>query len=159
VFSWNIGRIRYLPFVASGLPASSPPTLWYEATGLAGRKLRRSMLGQVSATTSGQYEPQFFPFEIYRDVYGQAVLPENLGFVDYLGSPDGVNPIDVMLANAKRNRVLRDNWASFYFHPFFMQRPGAAADLDRLLKGLQALGYEFVDLERFIERRRWAIRR
>jgi uncharacterized protein YdaL len=159
VFSWNIGRIRYLPFVASGLPASSPPTLWYEATGLAGRKLRRSMLGQVSAATSGQYEPQFFPFEIYRDVYGQAVLPENLGFVDYLGSPDGVNPIDVMLANAKRNRVLRDNWASFYFHPFFMQRPGAAADLDRLLKGLQALGYEFVDLERFIERRRWAIRR
>ncbi len=156
VFSWNIGRIRYLPFEASGLPATSPPALWYERTGLSGRQLRLKMLERISASTTGIYEPQFFPFEIYRDVYGQAVLPENLGFVDYLGSPEGVNPIDVMLANAKRNRVLRDNWASFYFHPFFMQRPGAAADLERLLKGLQALGYEFVDLERFIDRRRWA---
>ncbi len=158
VFSWNIGRIRYLPFAASGLPAESPPALWYEASGLAGRKLRRKLLGQVAAATSGPYEPQFFPYETYRDVYGQSVLPENLGYVDYLDSPPGVNPIDVMLANARRNRVLRDTWASFYFHPFFMQRPGAPADLKRLLKGLQAMGYEFVDLERFVERRRWAKR-
>jgi uncharacterized protein YdaL len=154
VFAWNIGRIRYLRYEASNLPAATPASLWYERTGLAGRKQRLQLLERVSVSTTGRYEPQFFPYEIYRDIYGQRVLPENLGFVDYLGSAKGVNPVDVILANAKRNLVLRDAWASFYFHPFFMRRDGAAADLERLLKSLQAMGYEFVDLERFIETRR-----
>jgi uncharacterized protein YdaL len=154
VFAWNIGRIRYLPYEASNLPAATPASLWYERTGLSGRKQRLQLLERLSVSTTGRYEPQFFPYEIYRDIYGQRVLPENLGFVDYLGSKPGVNPIDVILANAKRNLVLRDAWASFYFHPFFMRRDGAPADLERLLKSLKAMGYEFVDLERFIETRR-----
>ena len=154
VFAWNIGRIRYIRYEAKNLPAATPATLWYERTGLAGRKQRLQLLERLSVSTTGRYEPQFFPYEIYRDIYGQRVLPENLGFIDYERSGTGVNPVDAMLAHAKRNLVLRDAWASFYFHPFFMRRDGAAADLERLLKSLKAMGYEFVDLERFIQTRR-----
>ena len=65
----------------------------------------------------------------------------------WVGSPAGVDPIDTILGNAKRNMVLRDVWASFFYHPFFIKRPGAEAELKRLLESLQAMGYEFVDLE------------
>ena len=154
VFAWNIGRMRYQPFTASNLPATAPPAVWYETSGLAGRKKRLEYLERLGVTTSGRYEPQFFPYEIYRDLYGQRVLPENLGFVDFERAAAGTSPVDGIIANAKRNLVLRDAWASFYFHPFFMRREGAAADLERLLKSLKAMGYEFVDLERFIQTRR-----
>lgn len=154
VFAWNIGRINYVRHDAKNLPAATPATLWYERTGVAGRKQRLQLLERLSVTTTGRYEPQFFPYEIYRDIYGQRVLPENLGFIDYSGSSTSANPVDAMLAHAKRNLVLRDAWASFYFHPFIMRRDGAAADLERLLKSLKAMGYEFVDLERFIQTRR-----
>lgn len=150
VFSWNIGRMRYQPFVAHNLPAAASDSLWYENTGVAGHEERSKFFERLSVSTLGEVEGQFFPYEIHRDIYGQRVLPENLGYVDYMGSAAGVDPVNVILANAKRNLVLRDAWASFYFHPFFIKRPGAEGDLERLLKSIQELGYEFVDLEEFI---------
>ena len=87
---------------------------------------------------------QFFPYVIPRDGYGQKLLPENLGNVELLPWPDPQTgpfprrlPADIIRAAAK-NGVLRDAWASFYFHPFL-----DASYLEETLDGLLDLGYVF----------------
>jgi uncharacterized protein YdaL len=82
---------------------------------------------------------QLFPY-VVRDVYGTKVLPENIGNVE----PEDwfqykARLPEQIIRDAKRNLVVRDGFASFYFHPFF--------DLDYLkqtVEGIQAAGYTFV---------------
>jgi uncharacterized protein YdaL len=85
------------------------------------------------------YVGQFFPYVVH-DVYGSKVLPENLGaitpsrwhsFAPHL-------PADVV-AGARANLVVRDGFASFFFHPFLSLRY-----LRQAVTGIQALGYTFV---------------
>jgi len=91
---------------------------------------------------SGIFLTQFFPYPVI-DVYGQAVLPENMG--NY--APTDFNqhharsPSD-LLEIADRNWVLRDAFASFYFHWYL--------NLDKLkaiVEPLQARGWKFVSAE------------
>jgi uncharacterized protein YdaL len=82
---------------------------------------------------------QFFPYAV-RDVYGSAVVPENLGNVE----PDAYNhhparlPAD-LIATARRNLVVRDGVASFFYHPFL-----GTGYLRQVVEGIRALGYRFV---------------
>jgi uncharacterized protein YdaL len=82
---------------------------------------------------------QLFPY-VVRDVYGTKVLPENLGNIEptmFYQYPTRF-PGDIINA-AQKNLVVRDGFASFYFHPFF--------DLSLLrdtVNGIRALGYTFV---------------
>jgi uncharacterized protein YdaL len=84
-------------------------------------------------------EGQFFPYVVH-DVYGSKVLPENLGSI----APSTWHtykerlPADVVAA-ARANLVVRDGFASFYFHPFLPLRY-----LKRTIAGIQAAGYTFV---------------
>src|SRR5207249_10025565 len=63
-------------------------------------------------------EGQIFPY-VVEDVYGSKVLPENLGSI----SPTRWHtfkahlPRDIVRA-AHANLVVRDGFASFYFHPY-----------------------------------------
>lgn len=82
---------------------------------------------------------QKFPY-VVRDVYGSTVLPENIGSYE----PEAfhqfpVHTVDDIVAGADANRVVRDGFASFYFHPFWSPEPLAEA-LDRL----RARGWTFV---------------
>lgn len=96
----------------------------------------------------GKPEGQFFPYEIYRDSYGARVLPENLGDLDATADLPGVKHLSIeeFLANAKRNRVIRDSWASFYFHPYSIR---GGVDIGRVVERLQGLGYTFISAEKF----------
>ncbi|GII20975.1 hypothetical protein Pme01_05720 [Planosporangium mesophilum] len=82
---------------------------------------------------------QFFPYAV-RDVYGSAIAPENLGNVE----PVAFNhhpprlPADI-LASAKRNLVVRDGSASFFYHPYL-----GTDYLKATVEGVQGLGYTFV---------------
>ena len=84
-------------------------------------------------------EGQFFPYVVH-DVYGNKVLPENLGSI----APSTWHtykarlPADLIRA-AKANLVVRDGFASFYFHPFLPLRY-----LKRTVEGIQAAGFHFV---------------
>jgi uncharacterized protein YdaL len=85
-------------------------------------------------------EGQFFPYVVH-DVYGSKVLPENLGSItpSPWHSYKARGAADVVRA-ARANLVVRDGFASFYFHPFL--------DLDLLkqaVEGIEAAGYTFVD--------------
>jgi uncharacterized protein YdaL len=92
---------------------------------------------------------QFYPYSIVRDHYGQLVLPENLGNIEYDSGnmePTSVyryGPDDIIL-NAKYARTVRDGAASFFFHPFLLEPelgvPGFE-DFKKTVEGITALGY------------------
>jgi uncharacterized protein YdaL len=88
----------------------------------------------------GRATGQLFPYTV-KDVYGTKVLPENLGNVEI--EPFFQFPTrfpDEIIADAKRNLVVRDGVASFYFHPFL-----DVSLLRQTVQGIQAAGYTFVD--------------
>ena len=94
-----------------------------------------------------RYASQFFPYPV-RDVYGASVIPETLGNVDAQGfnQHHARQPEDI-LASAKRQLVVRDGVASFFYHPFL-----GLKHLPALVEGIQALGYTFVPADTLIVR-------
>lgn len=96
---------------------------------------------------------QFFPYVIRQDHYGNKVLPENLGNIQYdlalatmsAGTPQLAADLLEHAANAK---VVRDGFASFYFHPFWLspgfRRPGLK-DFKAVIDGIDALGFTWTD--------------
>ena len=91
---------------------------------------------------TGHAAGQFFPYIIERDSYGQKIMPENLGNIDpewwYIYPPRF--PSDLIRA-ARKNRVVRDGWASAFFHPYL-----DLAYLRELIAGIKGLGYTYVPL-------------
>lgn len=82
---------------------------------------------------------QFFPYRVH-DVYGQTILPENLGniAVEWQNNHAPRDP-QFLIDNAERNLVVRESTASFFFHPFL--DPQYLADV---VDGVEDLGYTFV---------------
>jgi uncharacterized protein YdaL len=83
---------------------------------------------------------QFYPYGV-RDVYGTAVIPENLGNVEAVGHngrpPHG--PADIIDA-ARRGLAVRDGVAGFFYHPSL-----GTGKLREIVRGLRGLGYDFVN--------------
>lgn len=90
---------------------------------------------------------QFFPYTIYRDHYGAHIWPENLGYVPLPEHGGGARRVDAMLEAARANKVLRDVWASFFWHPPLIRSGLGIQTLERLVDGIRAEGYEFVSLQ------------
>lgn len=85
---------------------------------------------------------QYVPYTIEKDLFGQRIYPENLGYVP-LESDREKNQacIRSLIAAARTNLQVRDGFASCFFHAF--------VDLDllaQLVDGIQALGYTYMDL-------------
>ncbi len=80
---------------------------------------------------------QLFPYPVV-DLYGQYVIPENLSYVPQ----DNPTP-DAILKAAKAAWVVRDGYASFFYHPFL--KPEL---LDALIGGIEQLGFRFFDVRR-----------
>ena len=85
---------------------------------------------------------QTFPYVINRDLFGQRIYPENLGYIPLDPDPEKSRQyVRNLLANAKANLAVRDGFASCFFHEFL--------DPDLLIEiveGVQALGYTYLDL-------------
>ncbi len=78
---------------------------------------------------------QFFPYTV-TDVYTTNVIPENIG--NYEPLPFNNHPavlVPELIERAEANLVVRDGFASFFYHPFF----GLEA-LQDLVEGIDALG-------------------
>jgi uncharacterized protein YdaL len=92
-----------------------------------------------TAADSTKLMGQYFPYSV-RDVYGSAVIPENIGNIE----PEPFNnhparlPAD-LIATAKANLVVRDGTASFFYHPYL-----GTDYLKQTVEGIQGLGYTFV---------------
>ncbi|WP_433085393.1 DUF2334 domain-containing protein [Dactylosporangium sp. CA-052675] len=82
---------------------------------------------------------QYFPY-LVKDAYGTPVIPETLGNVaTQRFNQHGVRLAPDLLASARRQLVVRDNVASFFYHPFL-----GLQYLPELIEGMQRLGYTFV---------------
>jgi uncharacterized protein YdaL len=82
---------------------------------------------------------QFFPYDV-RDVYGSAVIPENIGNIE--PEPFNNHPARVpadLIATARANLAVRDGVASFFYHPYL-----GTDYLKQTVEGIQGLGYQFV---------------
>ncbi len=80
---------------------------------------------------------QFFPYVIYRDMNKQIIMPEDLGYVQPLAGRD----VAALLKDAENTKVVRDGWASFFFHSYLDLQL-----LKDLVAGLKKQGYHFVSL-------------
>ncbi|MBI3504187.1 MAG: DUF2334 domain-containing protein [Proteobacteria bacterium] len=161
LFAWNLGRVIYFPSrPPSGGPL--PPELEIARSQSAGNGQRLRHLASVRALAPEQAPSgQFYPYEIFGDVYGQRLIPENVGNLQPFMNEQVLKSISVddMVRILRRNAVLRDAWASFFIHPSMLEdsaRGGAAAEaggtaeIERLVREALASGYEFVDLAAWV---------
>ena len=95
---------------------------------------------------------QFYPYVVRKDYYGQYVLPENLGNIEYdirtIDPTSNYNyTADDLILNAKYAKTVRDGFASFFFHPFWLEpelgTPGFE-DFKKTIDGITALGFTWV---------------
>ena len=85
---------------------------------------------------------QFFPYVIHKDMFGQTIYPENLGYVPL--DSDMVKSrgyVQHLLDEAKDGLYVRDGFASCFFHSFDDHEL-----LKELVDGIQKLGYTYVDM-------------
>jgi hypothetical protein len=86
-----------------------------------------------------QVAGQYMPYTVH-DVYKMKVLADTLGGIEpqpYFSYPARL-PADI-IADAQRNLVVRDAWASFFFHTY-----DNVSYLQQTVTGLKSLGYTFV---------------
>jgi len=145
--SWVNGRIdqALAELTASGYSPVAWETPHYVASALDntefGKRFDLCSGRMLYFTASGShFAGQFFPYPIKTDIYGQRISPENLGNVEPFPFYDYPlrYPEDIVRA-AQKNLVIRDGWASAYFHPWFDR-----TYLTDVVEGVQALGYAYV---------------
>lgn len=164
VFPWTIGRVTY--FASSFgpsftiAPADRAASLSIPPVTKASLEAQKGLSAEGVDLRSEGGLTQMFPYEIYRDVYGQRIVPETLGYLSYATSEQTgfIRTVDDMLADARRNQVVRDYWASFFYHPYIFSEKedggigrfsGDTIELRKLLIGLKLLGYTFTSLSEF----------
>ncbi len=130
---------------SSSSPTTTPPVRAYRAAArrFPARWERATYFSGVLTGKPVRYDrsdSQFFPY-VVRDVYGNKVLPENLGSIapNPWHSYKARGPDDLVRA-ARANLVVRDGFAAFYFHPYLDHDL-----LKQTVEGIEALGYTFVD--------------
>ncbi|MBL0173828.1 MAG: DUF2334 domain-containing protein [Ignavibacteria bacterium] len=87
---------------------------------------------------------QFFPYIIEKDLHGQRIIPENLGYVPF--DPDdpaaSSDQVENLIRYAAANLAVRDGFAACFYHSFV-----PLENLERLVRGIKALGYTFADVK------------
>lgn len=95
---------------------------------------------------------QIFPYVIGNDYYNQRILPENLGNIEYdIREIDPSSYFDYtwqdLYINAQYAKTVRDGYASFFFHPFWLEptlnKPGFE-DFRKIVEGITQLGFTWV---------------
>ena len=86
---------------------------------------------------------QSFPYIIYKDIYGQKIYPENLGYIPLDPNPAAIKKaVDKILNGAEANLYVRDGFASFFFHSFL-----DIEILKELIDEIENLGYTFLNVK------------
>ncbi|GEM_PF-1790307 len=84
---------------------------------------------------------QEFYYPIYKSYAGLYIIPENLGYVE---KEDPKESIERILYKARIiKKMVRDPFVGFFFHPFM-----GVKYLKPIIKGLDEMGYYFVDLKK-----------
>lgn len=86
---------------------------------------------------------QYFPYIIYRDLFGQRLLPENLGYIPLDGNREvEEEAVQKLLKGAKMQLAVRDGFASAFIHSFININY-----IKEFVDGVLDLGYSFIDVK------------
>lgn len=162
MFPWMVSRSVYIDNKIAGLPDRSPAIYFDTKNAAASNAARRDFFKNLVVTPNPIIRfGQIFPYEIWGDIFRQRIIPENLGNVEpaLSNQVQFVRTVDALLADAKRNLVLRDAWAAMFYHPFLLDPKDNPAnkdaskpkDLERLVSGIQAMGYTFISLNNYVD--------
>ncbi|MGZ3690140.1 MAG: DUF2334 domain-containing protein [Pseudobdellovibrio sp.] len=164
VFNWVIGRGLYNDFKMRGMKDFDPAEpIRFSSGSPTLEQNQKNFFADLLVTDVPGFAQfnQLFPYEIYGNIYGQKVIPENLGNVqpELTDQVVATRNVDTILADARRNLVLRDVWASVFYHPFLLNpalnsdnaNNPIHSDLSRLVYGLKKMGYTFINLENYID--------
>ncbi len=162
LFEWTYHRALYFDGGVTQDVTFQPRHRFFECLSAECREERRELARKLRVETDhSAFGGQIVPFVVYNDVYGQAVIPETLGMIDYPFFSDRTwipvsHPRDV-LRFARKLRVVRGAVASFFWHvdllsptlPYYQMNPGnyetegGRNTLITVVQGLKELGYEF----------------
>lgn len=107
---------------------------------------------------------QIFPYVIPKDYYGQRVLPERIGNIAYdISAIDPTSNFNCtwqdLLINAQYGLVVRDGFASFFFHPSWWEpkfnKPGFV-DVKSLMESITKLGDTWIAPSKVVNQRKTA---
>ncbi len=86
---------------------------------------------------------QYFPFIIDHDLYGQRIIPENLGYIPLDDDPKvEEDAVQQLLKGAQTQLAVRDGFASAFIHPFIDVKY-----IEEYVDGILDLGYTFMDVK------------
>jgi len=86
---------------------------------------------------------QYFPYIINKDIYGQKIYPENLGYVPLKPNiEDSKAVVQTLIRNTDGIKQVRDGVACGFFHPFL-----DLSMLKTLVDGISAKGFTFIDIK------------
>ena len=83
-------------------------------------------------------EESWTPYPHGPDQYGQTLIHENLGYI----APAEGRTVERQLERARLLQIVRNAWAVGFVHPAVVP----VREVERLVKGLRELGYEFADV-------------
>lgn len=165
MFHWNYHRTVYFPFKTlkdTGLPEELKA---FKCRPEECGDRRRAILNNINVEVDyHSFGGVPVPYIIYRDPYGQSVIPETLGMIDFAfyGSKTWrpVSKPEDIVRRAKKLKVIRGAVASFFWHPqlldenfrYYREVPnsyesiGGKNSLRLVVDGIKDLGYEFVSI-------------
>ncbi len=142
--STNFASRRFEEAIRESMNIEIYPVTWetphYAASPLDYRVMHRYFKTVFERRLAGTRldSDQYFPYPVI-DLYGQYVIPENLAYV-----PIEDQRVAPLLDAADAAYVVRDGYASGFFHPFL-----SPVLLDQLISGIEHRGFHFIDLREF----------
>ena len=166
MFRWNYHRSIYFPFEIESDTALPEHLQAFNCKAMKCGEERRAILQNIKVKADySQFAGIPIPYIVWKDAYGQAVIPETLGMIDFaFYSSKTWRPISApedILRRAKKLRVIRGAMASFFWHPhmlnplsrYYQEVPGSFEkiggknSLRIVVKGLKELGYTFKSID------------
>lgn len=165
VFTWNVGRGNYFVSKITN-PQPLPEQLTFDQAGaspeVTAKRLKLMKDLQVETLDTNYQLNQIFPYEIYGDYYGRRIIPEDLGNLQPFINNQVITTrsvVDIM-RDAKRYRVLRDVWASYFIHDLLLnlqsdhglaKTEGDTSQISALIQTIKSYGYEYINLHDWVK--------
>ncbi len=165
VFTWDVGRGNYFVSKVKNLqPLLDQLTFDQAGVSTEINAKRLSFLKDLKVETLDPDSQlnQIFPYEIYGDYYGRRIIPEDMGNLQPFINNQVITTHSVadILRDAKRYRVLRDVWASYFIHDLMLnlqsehglaKTEGDTSQISYLIQTIKDYGYEYIDLKEWVK--------
>ena len=132
-------RARVDAAIAETAAAGIYPQIW-ETPHYAASDMAHGVIAERFRAVWERNVAPFFPYPVVLPATGQTDLPETLGYVNPSeGYPGQGHAAEDLLRTARKQEVVRDGYAAFFFHPMI-----DGSELRHMVDGLRDEGYYFV---------------